>query len=193
MDNNENFVQAEKPKKKKKKWWIILVVVAILLIAIFSGSSDDSKPKVDTPDSSNSSSQTDETTKDATKEIKVGSSVTDDDLKITFKSCDTNYTKYNKYATVTKGCKVVRAQFTFENISDTDKILDGFECYADGEKCEYFYFGGDDSNSPTLESVSPGRKFSAVIYYEVPKDTKKIEFEYESDFWSSDKYIFVVE
>lgn len=192
MSDNETLVQVEKPKKKKKKWWIALVLVAVLLIVVFSGSSDESGPTVDTPDASNSSSQTDEE-KDATKEIKIGSSVTDDDLKITFKSCDTNYTKYNKYASVTKGCKVVRAAFTFENISDTDKILDDFECYADGDKCEYFYFGGDDSNSPTLESVSPGRKFNAVVYYEVPKDAKKIEFEYESDFWSSDKYIFVVE
>lgn len=191
MDNNENVVQVEKPKKKKKKLWIILIVVAVLLIVVFSSSSDDSKPTVDTPDSSNSSSQTDET-KDATKSIKVGSSVTDEYVKITYESCNANFTKYNKYASVTKGCKVIRAAFTFENVSNSDHSLDGFECYADGAKCESFY-SVDDYSSPTLESVSPGRKFSAVVYFEVPKDAKEIELEYESDFWSSDKYIFVVE
>ncbi len=196
MDNNETVVQVEKPKKKKKKTWIILVIVAVLVVAIFA-SSGDSEPTVDTPagqtnSSSQSGGETQDTTKDATKEIKVGSSVTDDDLKITFKSYDANYTKYNKYASVTKGCKVVRAAFTFENVSDNDEVLDSFECYADGEKCEYFY-SVDDFNSPTLESVSPGRKFNAVVYYEVPKDAKTVEFEYESDFWSSDKYIFVAE
>lgn len=191
MDNNETIVQVEPPKKKKKKVWIILLIVVVLAIVIFSFS-DDSEPTVDTPISGSSTSQTDET-KDATKEIKIGSSVTDDDLKITFKSCDTNYTKYSKYTSITKGCKVVRAAFTFENISDIDQSLDGIDCYADGEKCEELYFGVEDSNPPTLESVSPGRKFAAVVYFEVPKDAKKIEFEYESDFWSSDKYIFVAE
>lgn len=190
--NNDEVLVEEKPKKKKsKKLWIIIGIAVVLLI-IAIGSSGDSEPTVETPDSSNSSSQTDET-KDATKEIKIGSSVTDDDLKITFKSCDTNYTKYSKYTSVTKGFKVVRAAFTFENISDIDQSLDSIYCYADGEKCEGFYFGVEDSNPPTLESVSSGRKFAAVVYFEVPKDAKKIEFEYESDFWSSEKYIFVAE
>lgn len=192
MSDNETMVQVEKPKKKKKKVWIIVLIVAILAIAIFA-SSGDSEPTVETPYASDSSSSQTDETKDATKEIKIGSSVTDDDLKITFKSCDTNYTKYSKYTSVTKGCKVVRAAFTFENISDIDQSLNSIYCYADGEKCEDLYFGVEDSNPPTLESVSSGRKFAAVVYFEVPKDAKKIEFEYESDFWSSEKYIFVAE
>ncbi len=197
MDNNETVAQVEKTKKKKKKLWIILAVVAVLIIAVI-GSSGSSEPTVDTPDGQNTSSHSDSSkstgdeTQDATKQIKVGSSVTDDELKITFTESDANFTDYSKYASVTKGCKVIRVAFTFENISSTDEFLNGFECYADGEKCENFY-SVDDYSSPTLESVSPGRKFSAVVYYEVPKDAKEIELEYESDSWSSEKYIFIVE
>lgn len=190
MNNDEILTQEEKPKKKKsKKLWIIIGVVAVLLIIVL-GSSDDSEPTVETP--SGSTSQTSGTEKKETDRIKVGSAVTDNNLKITYKSCDANFTKYNKYASVTKGCKVIRAAFTFENVSDIDISLNGFECYADGDKCEYFY-SVDDYSSPTLESISPGRKFSAVVYFEVPKDAKEIELEYESDLWSSDKYVFIVD
>lgn len=192
MDNNETVVQVEKPKKKKKKWWIALVVVAVLLIVVFS-SSGDSEPTVDTPSGqgSESSSVADETQK-ATDHIEVGSTVTDSEVKITYSSCDDNFTKYSKYADVTSGCKIVRAALTFENVSSSDVWLGSFECYADGEKCEEFY-SPDDYCSTALETISPGRKFSAVIYYEVPKDAKEIELEYEPDSWTGvDKYIFVV-
>lgn len=192
MSDNETMVQVEKPKKKKKKVWIVLVAVAVLLIVVFA-SSGDSEPKVETPSGqgSDSSSVSDESQKD-TDHIKVGSTVTDSEVKITYSSCDDNFTKYSKYADVASGCKIIRAAFTFENVYSSDVWLGSFECYADGEKCEEFY-SPDDYSSTSLETISPGRKFSAVIYYQVPKDAKEVELEYEPDSWTGvDKYVFVV-
>lgn len=197
MDNDEVLKQVEQPKKKKgKKKWIIIAAVAVLVIIIFAFSGND-KPKVETPsDQSNDSSQSSDadsngTTQDDTQQIKVGSSVTDDELKITFKSCNADFKKYHKYADIKKGCKVIQATFTFENISSSDVLLDNFECYADGDKCEEFY-SVDDYSSPTLETVSPNRKLTSIVYYQVPKDAKEIEIEYERNSWTSEKYIFVV-
>ena len=34
---------------------------------------------------------------------------------------------------------------------------------------------------------------SGYMYFEVPKDAEKIEVEYETDYWTSNKAIFVVE
>lgn len=197
--DNEILTPVEAPKKKKgKKKWIIISVIAVFLIIVLA-SSGDSKPKVETPSEQNGSSQpsqesksdNDGETQDETKQIKVGSTVSDDELKITFKSCNANFTRYSKYADIKKGYKVMQAVFVFENISPSDAWLNGFECYADGEKCENFY-SVDDYKSSVLESISPGRKVTATMYYEVPKNAKNIELEYERDAWTSEKYVFVV-
>lgn len=188
---NQNVVQqtiSEQPKKKKgKKKWIIIAVILVLFVEIISSGS--SEPTVET--SPNGSVA--ETTKADTQQIKVGSSVSDDYLKITYKSCNADFKNYSRYASVKSGYKVIQAVFDFENISTTDQSLNGLYCYADGVKCEEFY-SVDDYSSPTLETISAGRKLTnATVYFEVPKDAKDIELEYEADFWSSEKYIFIVE
>lgn len=198
---NQNTVQqvvSEQPKKKKgKKKWIILAVIAVLFIAVASSGS--SEPTVETSPNGSVSETKEKEEKETeaakadTQEIKAGSSVSDDYVKITYKSCNADFRNYSRYADVKSGYKVIQAVFDFENISTTDQSLNSFYCYADGVKCEEFYMV-DDYSSPLFETISPGRKLTgATIYFEVPKEVEKIELEYEASFWNSEKYIFIVE
>jgi len=194
MENaNTQIVQTPQKKKGKKKW-IIIAIVVVLFIAIASSGS--SEPTVETPSGDSSVSQStkeNETTKAATDEIKAGSTVSNKSVKITYKSCDADFTDYSAYADLKSGHKVIQAVFDFENISSSDIYLEGFDCYADGVKCESFYYV-DDYSDPILTSISAGRKLTdATIYFEVPADAERIELEYEADFWNGEKYIFIVE
>ncbi|MBE6776450.1 MAG: DUF4352 domain-containing protein [Ruminococcaceae bacterium] len=191
-------MENEKKKSNKKKW-IIIAIVIVLFIAIASAGS--SEPTVETPtdeagvsesvNETNDSKEA-ETTAAATDKIEVGSTVTNSEVKIIYKSCNTDFKKYSQYADIKSGHKIVQAVFDFENISETDISLNGFDCYADGVKCESFYYV-DDYSDPVLTSISAGRKLTdATVYYEVPTDAELIELEYEADFWSGDKYIFII-
>ena len=200
VQNAVNAALNEQKKKKRKKKLIILAVVAVVIIGIIaaagSGSSDDT-PKVEPAQSSASAGDSTEAAKEEATEaavpelIKAGSSVTLKDVKITYVSCDADFKNYSEYAEVKDGNKVIRAEFLFENNSSNDVMLESFECYADNDKCEEFY-SVDDYSSPALETISAGRKFKSVVYYEVPKNAKSIELECDTDFWTSDKLTFEV-
>lgn len=135
--------------------------------------------------------QTDNSSKDDTaNQIKVGEYVKTNQVKITYISSN-EYTGYNQYSAPKAGNKVIRLEFEFENISNNDVFLDSFECYADSEKCESYYYA-DDMKNPTLESLSKGKKFKSIIYYEVPKNAEEIILEYETNYWSDKKVEFIV-
>ena len=194
MENsNTQTTQTSEKKKGKKKWIIIAIVLVLFVVIIGSGSSE---PTVETPSGDSSVSQStkeNETPKAATDEIKAGSTVTNNSVKITYKSCNVDFTGYSQYADLKSGNKVIQAVFDFENISTTDIYLEGFDCYADGVKCESFYYV-DDYSDPILTSISAGRKLTdATVYFEVPADAEVVELEYEADFWNGEKYIFIVE
>lgn len=185
----------QKKKKKKKKLIIIGVIVAviILLVAVASSGSDDDTATTEPINGAAASTTVagKETTQGEQK-IKPGTAITVDNLKISYISCNPNYKDYDEYSKPSSGKKVIRAEFEFENLSDYDKALDGITCYADNQKCEEYYYA-DDYASPVLETISAGRTLKGVVYYEVPTNAKDIELEFEADFWSSDKTIFVVE
>ncbi len=209
-DNQNNSVEVqeavtaalnEQKKKKRKKRLIFLAIIVVLVIGIIAiaGSGGDSKgPKVEkvTQSSDNKSTEPAESTEgtDAAVPdvIEAGTAITDDWYKITYVSCDPDYKGYDKYSSPEKGNKVIRAVFLIENISQSDNSIGGMDCYADGNKCESFIFGADDYNSPTLETISPGRKFKGIVYYEVPADAKEIEIEMEIDFWDEEKLVFAI-
>lgn len=208
---NENIKIEDTKKKKSKKKWIIIAIVIVLFVAIASSGSSETSTTVEPIDSTSTQAKeeateaaseketektpeekTEDTSADATKGIAVGSAVSNDEVKISYKKCSTNFTKYSQYADIKKGHKIVRAVFDFENISSSDISLNSFSCYADGEKCEEFY-SVDDYSSPVLETISAGRKLTnATVYFEVPKNAEKIELEYEADYWTGEKYIFII-
>ena len=177
----------EKEKKPiYKKWWFwVLIVLGIFIIAGMGGDNNTNTVKPSTETSETSSSTSNENTK-----VNVGEEVSTKEVKITFTSVN-DYTKYESYSAPKTGNKIIRAEFSFENISNSDVSLSNFDCYADGEKCEEYY-SADDYKSPTLESLSTGKKMKSIVYFEVPVNAESIVLEYETDFWSSNKVEFVV-
>lgn len=188
-------LQQEKKKKKKKKWIIIAVVAVILIIIIAAASGSGSSDSGDTakPTETISGAQSDEKSEESQSPqvIKPGTALNTDQLKISYVSCDPDYTDYDEYSKPSDGKKVIRAKFSFENISENDYSVDSIECYADNNKCEPYYYA-DDYASPVLESISPGRTLDAIVYYEVPKNAENIEIEMETNFWTEDKIVFEV-
>lgn len=177
----------EKEKKSfYKKWWF-WVVVAIVVIGVVGSSSNTTTVSSNPNLTSNETSTPAQTTE---KQANVGDVVDTNEVKISYLSSQ-DYTNYNSYSTPKEGNKVVRAEFEFENISSGDVSLNSFECYADGEKCEEYYYA-DDYKSPTLESLSKGKKVKAIVYYEVPKTATEVVLEYETSYWTNEKIEFII-
>lgn len=219
--NNQNYAQsanndmqvqmavdnamAEQKKKKKKKRLIIFGVIAaiivVIIIASSGGSSSDDKNKVESvngasqtqsADEKSDNSKSDDSTKSDNQKITAGHAITiDNELKISYLKCDTNFKKYSKYATVGKGKKVISATFKIENVSDTDQYIDTINCYADDKKCDSFY-SVEDYDNPFLDSISAGRSIEGTVYFEVPSNAKDVELEFENNVWTNDKVVFVV-
>lgn len=199
-----NNALADEKKKKKKKKLIILAVIVIIIIGIIGIASSGDDDKADTKpinsDTSSSQSVDEDIDKDSDSKnedkipskIKAGTAITVDDVEISYISCDADNKNYDQYSGPASGNKIVRAEFSFKNVGSTDRSLGSFECYADGQKCETYIFA-DDYASTALESISSGRTLKCVEYFEVPASAEEIELEYDADFWSSDKIIFVIE
>lgn len=176
-------------KEKKpiyKKWWVWALIILVVIIIVGMGGDDNTntvKPSTETSATSNGTSN--ENTK-----VKVGEEISTNDAKITFISAS-DYTSYKQYSAPKSGNKIIRAEFSFENISNSDIYLDNIDCYADGEKCETYY-SADDYKSPTLESLSAGKKVKAIVYYEVPINAGNIMLEYETNIWTNSKIEFIV-
>lgn len=215
--NNDMQVQmavdnamAEQKKKKKKKRLIIFGVIAaiivVIIIAASGGSSSDDKNKVESvngasqtqsvngksDDNKSNDGKSDDSTASDNQKITAGHAITvDNDLKISYLKCDTNFKKYNEYSAPSKGNKVVSATFKIENVSDTDQYISTIDCYADDKKCDSFY-GVEDYDDPFFNSISPGRSVEGTVYFEVPSNAKNVELEFENSVWTSDKIVFVI-
>lgn len=100
------------------------------------------------------------------------------------------FTDYSEYSEPAKGNKIIYATFEFENISDDNEYIStgDFSCYADGYDCKSYYDFDQESLDATL---SKGRKTKGKVLFEVPKDAKEIKIEYDINFITSDKIIFV--
>lgn len=195
--NNQNAYPAQKIKKPiYKKWWfwlIIVVVVVIIAGSAFSGNSENNEASTQpiTQSESQSGEQSSSDDTNITSPIEAGTSVSVDGLEISYISCDPDYTDYEEYAAPADGNKIIRAEFEFKNISDADCSLAYFDCYADGAKCDEYYYT-DDYASPALETISPGRTFHSVVYFEVPENSENIEMEMKTSILAEDKIIFTV-
>lgn len=199
----------EKEKKKGKlKWVIIAIVAVVVLFAIGSSDDEDSNGgnsvakktgQVETEQTSSDAkedSKTDEKQEDKDSEsedkseFKVGDIVETSDLKISFLSAK-KYKSDNQFMQPEKGNIYYRMQFEFENIGDSieniTSIID-WECYADGYSVEQHYFDEDKLEG----NLSPGKKAKGSVYFEIPKETKKIELEYKTELWSNKRIVFVV-
>lgn len=120
----------------------------------------------------------------------VGDVVDGSGLTIAYLSCE-DYESGNQFIQPKEGCKYVSCSFEFENTSDSDKTVSSFsfKCYADGKACESAYLRDDDLSAVTL---SPGRKASGTVTFEVPMDAATVEAEYETDAWTSEHIVFTI-
>lgn len=166
---------------------VLLATVILGLFAFFAlGSGEDNSTVV----SGSGQETTTATQSEQALTAHVGDTLTTETLKITYTACE-NYTGYNQYAAPKSGNKIIRLSFNVENIGSSDRFISylDFTCYADDVAADSYYYA-DDQLSATISS---GRKTNGYIYFEVPKDAENIEVEYETDFWSGNKAIFVVE
>lgn len=173
---------------KHKVITFILIVIILGVIIGVNGSGDNKSQS--TQVTANETSSNNDTTEKGNTVVNVGEEIETNDTKITFVSAQ-DYTSYKSYSAPKTGNKVVRAEVIFENISTSDIYLSNLECYADGEKCEEYYYA-DDYKSPTLESLSKGKRIKSVVYYQVPVNAKSIILEYETSVWTSKKIEFKI-
>ena len=121
---------------------------------------------------------------------KVGDVVTSSRLNITYLSCE-EYVSDNMFVVPTEGYRFVTCEFEFENVGTSDEFVSSlkFDCYADGLNCKGVHIR-DDELSATL---SAGRKTKGTVTFEVPIDAEVIEFEFLSNYWTSNRVVFTVE
>lgn len=202
-------VNAEGAERKKRKKWPIIVVVIIglfILAAVGGGSSDDN-----TSGSSGTKAQNDikhsqskqaaaETVQDTEEEntekkkIKgytVGETWKNKYISVSYLEAG-EYTDYSEYFPPAEGYKIIYAKFEFENIGSSDQVVSftDWNCYADGYACENYYID-DDSSSSYAETLSAGRKCNGLIAFSVPENAESIEFEYDTNVWTSEKILFL--
>lgn len=171
----------------KKAISILLVVLCIAMFAAFALGSGEDDSSVSSGEGGTEASQTQS---NESLTAKVGDTLTTSDLKITYVSCS-EYKDYNEFVPPKEGNKIIKLTFDVENISDIDRYISyyDFSCYADNVAADAYYSVDDD----LAATVSPGRKATGSVYFEVPKNAETIEVEYETDFWTGNKAIFVVQ
>lgn len=120
----------------------------------------------------------------------VGDVIETDKLRISYNKAE-EYKSDNMFLQAADGMKYVYIELEVENLSDSDQSISyfSFSCYADGTACNGFY-GMEDALSADL---SAGRKAKGTIAFEVPVDAKVIEIEFEDNFWTDSKIIFLYE
>lgn len=174
-----------------KKILIALCVIVIISI-VFGGGEDENKPSDSNPQSVGSvenENSENETPEVVDNEFSVGEIVETSYLRITYLSAE-EYTSDNEFIQPKDGNVYYRMGFEFENISDSDEHISSwdFTCYADDYDMEQTYFDEMDLDA----TLSPGKKTKGYVYFEVPADSEKITLEYETNFWSEDKVVFIV-
>ena len=193
------YCQSDIPKKakvcpvckKKQKKNIVLIIILIFVILSFTmcgtmcgllGDAVDETVKEETK-------KEDDLKKLAKKKFKVGETVTTDDMEIKYLSVK-DYKSDNEFMQPKKGYKYIKAEFEFVNKSKEDDLSVStlsFSCNADDYEVETVYMDDNELDA----DLSPDKKAKGPIFFEVPKDAKSIEIQYESDWWDSIKFTFI--
>ena len=188
----------ETGRKKRKKWPIIVVVIAILFIlAVVGGGTSDDGGSGNAGTQAKNDMNNQQTSKDTETELPeskgytVGQTWQNKYLSVSYLEAG-EYTDYEEYSAPDEGYKIIYAKFEFENIGSSDQVVSftDWNCYADGYSCESYYMM-DDSSSSYVETLSAGRKCKGTIAFSVPEDAKSIEFEYDTNVWTSENILFL--
>lgn len=125
----------------------------------------------------------------AKKDYKVGDTVKTDDFICKYVSVK-DYKSNDEFTQPKKGNKFIRLDFEFENTNKNDDLYVSstyFTCTADDYDCEAQYFDLLELDA----ELAPNKKTKGAIFFEVPKDAKNIEVQYECNFWTENKITFI--
>lgn len=197
-----------KPWYKKPWVWVIFAVVILAAVGgITNQNKTDSESKTTSSavaPAADSKEKNDDKKSDAisskSKKLiipypdrvyKVGEQLNADGLKVTMDSAE-EWISDNEFVEPEKGNKFIRVFFTIKNERGKDQYIScvDFDCYADDVACDMSFYGDNQLSTKTL---SNGKTMKGYIYYEVPKDSKKITIEYETNWWTDENAIFEVE
>ena len=193
----------ETGRKKRKKWPFVVAVIVVLFIltAVGGGSSDDGASQnsgTKTKNNTNNQQSIQESVIDNTekedrdkKGYTVGETWKNKYLSINYLEAG-EYTDYDEYSAPDEGYKIIYAKFEFENIGSSDQVVSftDWNCYADGYSCESYYMI-DNPSSSYMETLSAGRKCNGMIAFTVPESAESIEFEYDTNVWTSENILFL--
>lgn len=166
---------------------IVAIIIFIFASLVFDGSDSDQPEKVESsPDVEASDDETEESTDSSDDYFTLGDSVETNDLIITFSSAKLTLDDV-AYQSPDDGDAFMKLDFEFENISDEDQDISGydFSAYADDYAVDYI-----DSTFDT--TLSPGKKTKGSIYFEVPMDTKVFDTEYSTSYYGNSKVKFSI-
>lgn len=175
--------------------WIIIIVVALIIIAAISSGGDSDKPsdsnpqKVDGNSNENNESTESSSNNEASNIFKVGDVVETSNLRISFLSAG-EWTSDNQFLQPKEGYIYYRMEFEFENIGSSDQTISSllnWNCYADGYSMDQSWVGDDQIDA----TISSGKKVKGAVYYEVPANAEKIELEYNVNYFTQSKIVFV--
>ncbi len=160
---------------------VVCVLVTFLLVNVYTAVSDNISDYID-----NTESQITE------KSAKIGESTTLNDVTVTLVAVDDDFKDYYSFASVDDDCKILKADFEFENVGDYTEYVSysDFDCYADKFSCDTF---SSVEDGYFYASIAKGKKAKGSVYFEIPKDAKKIEIEYDGGSYDGSKITFVVE
>lgn len=191
-------------KKQGGKLKIILIVIVVICIigALAGGGDEDEPKKVDnqqdnkttTTATSKGTSKSTESQEENTdnKAYTIGDTIDDNGLLITLVSCD-EYVSENEFITPEEGNKYIKINFEIQNNSEKTENISSyvsFSAYADDYSIEQTYV---DSSEKTLDGeVASGKKMNGSIFYEIPNDTKTLQVDYISNFWTDRRTTFVI-
>lgn len=185
---------------------VFSLFLALLLLLIFSGCvpiSDSSPVSAGTVQSNNKSSDNQNTqskTESSAQTIgKVGMFLQNDKWKITLLSA-------KEYSSVGSGYSVEKPAdgkvflalfFEVENISGKDDYFNYFDCkgYVDSYSVNLKIFLNKIDDISTLTGdIAAGKKLKGYLAWEVPKDWKEFEFNFDEGLFSdgTNKFIFKV-
>ena len=197
-----------------KKWMaicLILVAAAAFFLLALGSSSDSSetkeaegsaqstetKPDADTEDTdADTKAPTETETEPAAPEgdlsaIHVGDSVTASGLRLVYVASGV-YESDNEFIQPKEGYQYIFMKIYAENVSDTTQHFSSmdFNCYADGYAMDTDYVTLDED---IAASLSPGRHTMGRVFFQVPVDAEQIEAEYELNYFTEKKAVFLYE
>ena len=178
-----------KSKKKESKGFavagIVLSAIALVICIIVTGVKYFLYDTIAFP----FEDHTETTTSETSEIVGIGETVSIDNINITLLSMDYNFADYYSYAYVEDDCRVIKANFEFENTGEYNEYVSysDFECFADKFECDEFYSVEDAFFHLSLD---PGETGVGTVYFEVPEDAEKIQIEFSLILYDDNKVVF---